>query len=275
MSSIRWVFNALKWEPTEQEFLKASSCLQIEEKNRIGKFLHKKDVKASLAGRLMIRKFIHETTGLPYDSIEISRDINNKPYFNIKNYAVPVSFNVSHQGFYAVLVGEVGIKTVGVDVMKLEYKGGKPLDHYFHIMKKNFTDTEWKKIENSSDNHKINLFCRNWALKESYLKAIGKGLTVNLRSLCFKINSELQENVYTTDTNLYINNQKQNWVFQETLIDSLHCVAIALERETYNDKQLSNSPLFQELSPADLLKNAIPILPEDLTFCKEYFLKNA
>ncbi|XP_023248069.1 L-aminoadipate-semialdehyde dehydrogenase-phosphopantetheinyl transferase [Copidosoma floridanum] len=107
MSSTRWAFNISKWEPSKQEFLLASSCLQIEEKNRLDKFVFKKDVKATLAGRLMIRKFIFQNTGRPYNSIIISRESNNKPVYKMSDTCT-VSFNVSHHGSFTVLAGEVG-----------------------------------------------------------------------------------------------------------------------------------------------------------------------
>jgi 4'-phosphopantetheinyl transferase len=277
MTSIRWAFNTSRWEPSESEFLLASSCLQIEEKNRIDKLFFKKDVKASLIGRLMIRKFIYEATGIPYNSIKLSRDINNKPIYITDPEISIVNFNVSHHGSYTVLAGEIQQKNIGIDVMKLEYNGGKTVDEFFRIMKRNFSLSEWNKIKGTlqtSEQYKIINFCRNWALKESYVKAIGTGLTLNLKNINFDIISELQEDQIVTNTSLYINNKKQAWTFEESLLDPFHCVVVAVEQPN-NISQFLNSLIFKKLSFNQLLKNATPLLPKDFEYSKRYFLKDS
>lgn len=277
MPSIRWAFNFSKWEPTEKEFLLASSCLQLEEKERIGKFVYKKDAKASLVGRLLIKKFIHENSGIPYKSIKLTRDSNNKPIWNNENLNYPkLSFNISHQGSYAVLAGEIGNKLIGVDVMKLEYTGGKKLNEFFRLMNSNFTFNEWKNIKgfNISEDKQIINFCRHWALKESYVKALGVGITMDLSKIDFHINSELNNNKIINDTNLYINNVKENWIFEESLIDSNHCVSVALEKNKYDFNNSSNDLIFKNIDSNELLKNVNPYYKEDIDYCKKYFLKD-
>lgn len=276
MSSVRWAFNLSKWEPTEKEFLLASSCIQSDEKERIGRFVFKKDAKASLIGRLLIRKFISETTGVPYDSINISRDHNNKPVYNADNPSSVVSFNVSHHGSFTVLAGEIGDKKVGIDVMKFEYTGGKTLEEFFRIMNRNFSVSEWKKIKGTpqSTNHeKISTFCRNWALKESYVKALGIGITLDLQKISFQINSDLIENKVSLDTDLYINDEKQPWIFEESLLDSLHAVAVALEKDKNSEDSLKNNT-FKIMDLDELLKNAVALISQDLEYCKKFFLKD-
>jgi hypothetical protein len=53
-----------------------------------------------------------------------------------------ILFNVSHQGDLAVLAGVTGClpgHSLGVDVMKFEYSGGKTLSEFFRIMTRNFS----------------------------------------------------------------------------------------------------------------------------------------
>jgi phosphopantetheinyl transferase len=53
-----------------------------------------------------------------------------------------ILFNVSHQGDLAVLAGATGClpgHSLGVDVMKFEYSGGKTLSEFFRIMTRNFS----------------------------------------------------------------------------------------------------------------------------------------
>ncbi|KZC15060.1 L-aminoadipate-semialdehyde dehydrogenase-phosphopantetheinyl transferase [Dufourea novaeangliae] len=219
----------------------------------------------------MMRKFVNAYGSVPYNEIVFARDKCNKPI--LRDVSLGLSFNVSHQGDYTVLVGETRKMTLGVDVMKLEYTGGKELQEFFRIMNRNFTSSEWNEINDSSVNEfeQIRMFCRHWALKESYVKATGTGITVDLRSIDFKTNSELKQNSVTTDTILNINGIKQDWLFQETLLDSQHCVAVALQ-ENGKAPQMQNN-LFEMISSDKLFANTVPLFSEDSEYTEKYFKK--
>lgn len=269
--SIRWCFNFQKWNPSKQDLLKATSGIQIEEKERLDKFVFKEDFKSSLIGRLMMRKFVNETLQIPYNEIAFVRDEKGKPILKLpEGIQKNISFNVSHHGKFTVLAGEVGSNIIGTDVMKLEYTGGKTLSEFFRIMTRHFSPTEWATIKgcNTSD-EQIAMFCRHWSLKESYVKAVGVGITINLQDISFKINSgHLSQDDLVSNTELYIKNEKQDWVFQEMLIDKEHCVSVALpEGQKYENQ------LFQELTFQNLTLNLLPLLPEDEAYCERFFKK--
>ena len=272
-TSIRWAFNWSNWQPTEKELLKIVSYLQIEEKERIGKFVFRKDVKASLIGRLMMRKFVNEHTDIPYNEIVFARGKNNKP--TLENPGKSVSFNISHQGSFTVLAGENRNVKLGVDVMKLEYTGGKRLSEFFRLMDRNFSPREWAEIRGGTgtpESDQIAMFCRHWALKESYVKALGVGIVTDLRTIEFRTFSKLRENELVTDTSLYINEVRQNWFFQESLLDSEHCIAVALQN--INSIPSSNNVLFEKISIEKLLENAVSLIPLDPEYCRQYFAKS-
>ncbi|XP_070152982.1 L-aminoadipate-semialdehyde dehydrogenase-phosphopantetheinyl transferase [Polyergus mexicanus] len=273
-SAIRWAFNWKEWNPSKREFEYAISCLQNDEKIRLGKFVFRKDVRASLVGRLLMRKFVNEHTNLSYDKIVFVRNEHNKPV--LKDNSAVVSFNVSHQGSYTVLAGEIKDIRLGVDVMTLEYTGNKSVSEYFRIMNRNFSSAEWEEIGGSasekSETEQISMFCRHWALKESYVKALGVGIVVDLRSIDFRTNSELSQDSITTDTVLYIDGIKQNWLFEETLLDSQHCVAVALQ-ENDNSLRLHNT-VFKIINFDELISHAVPLFPLDPQYATQYFAKS-
>ncbi|XP_034948026.1 L-aminoadipate-semialdehyde dehydrogenase-phosphopantetheinyl transferase [Chelonus insularis] len=271
-TSARWSFNWSEWTPTEKEFQFAVACLQLDEKERIGRFVFKKDVKASLIGRLMMKKFINEYANIPYNEILLTKDENNRPM--LQHPSQLVDFNVSHQGNYTVFAGELGNLKIGVDVMKREYSGGKSLSEFFRIMNRNFTINEWTEIKGppgTSESEQIAMFVRHWALKESYSKALGCGITVDLDSLDFRTTSKLKEQEVIDDTVLEIKGVLQDWIFEETLIDSEHCVAVTLPK---NIKSESRKKTFERLDFNQLMANAVPIFECDRDFCKSYFSKD-
>ncbi|KAG5328065.1 ADPPT transferase, partial [Acromyrmex charruanus] len=273
-SAIRWAFNWKEWNPSEREFEHATSCIQSDEKERLRKFIFRKDIRASLVGRLLMRKFVNEYAGLPYNTITFVRDEHNRPV--LKDNSTIIKFNVSHQGSYTVLAGEVRNVKIGVDVMTLDYKENKNVTNFFRLMSKHFSTAEWEEIKGSgkSEAEQMAMFYRHWALKESYVKALGVGIFVNLGSLDFRTNSELSEDLITTDTVLYVKGIKQNWLFEETLLDSRHCVAIALQ-ENDNLLQLCNKlSRFEIMNYGELMMHAIPLFPIDPQFTTQYFAKH-
>lgn len=267
-ASVRWAFNFSKWNPSHSDMLLASSCVQIEEKERLGRFYFRKDLKSSLIGRLMMRKFVCEMSGKKYNEIKFLRDDKGKPIlFEGDNYP-KLNFNVSHQGDYVVLAGECSSVNLGVDVMKLEYSGGKPLGEFFRLMDRHFSPQEWVTIKSSgTEKQQIAMFCRHWCLKECYVKAVGVGITINLQNISFKINTKfLDKNFIVNDTELYIKGIKLDWEFQEMLLDDQHCVAVALSNS-------STSIFFREIDFNELIEGCVPLLPADEQYCLNYFKK--
>ncbi|GLH10251.1 Neurexin-4, partial [Gryllus bimaculatus] len=255
--SARWAFNFSAWHPTESQLLLATSCLQPEEKERIGRFVYKKDAKASLIGRLFLRKYVGDLVG-DYSSVKFERDEKGKPYLIDKSLQDSLSFNVSHQGNFTVLAGEVG-KLVGVDVMKIEYSGGRSLSDFFRLMTRHFSPEEWVTIKGyygTSEREKLAMFCRHWCLKESYVKAIGSGITVDLQKISFRIHTRmLSANAVVADTKLFVDgNEKSEWHFEEMLLDSEHCVSVAW-KDVLPKSSASIQPTFQFLSFEDLVQN--------------------
>lgn len=270
-SAIRWAFNWKEWNPSEREFEHTISCIQSDEKERLKRFVFRKDVRASLVGRLLMRKFVNEYADLPYDKITFVRDERNRPI--LKDNSTVVSFNVSHQGSYTVLAGEIRNVKIGVDVMTLDYNEDKSISNFFRLMNKHFSTAEWEEIRgpDKSEAEQMSMFYRHWALKESYVKALGVGVFADLGSIDFRTNSELSENSVTTDTVLYVKGIKQNWLFEETLLDSRHCVAVALQ-ENDNSLRSCNTP-FEVMNYDKLMAHAIPLFPIDPQYMTQYFAK--
>lgn len=273
-SRVRWYFNFSSWNPTGGELLSATSCIQSEEKERLARFAFKKDFKASLVGRLLMRKFVNEFAGIPYSEIQFVRDERGKPgvKYPSEGNLRKVSFNVSHHGDLCVLAGEMGDILLGVDVMKFEKQRHQNLQEYFRLMNRQFAPAEWDKIRAEPDeSSQLEMYYRHWCLKESYVKALGLGLTVNFRSLCFKVGSGcLKENEVTRTTKLEVEDKVLGWIFEENLLGKNHCVAVALEEKNSDCENCT----FELLNFSELMLNSSPVIDEDDDYCKDYFLKS-
>ncbi|XP_020615711.1 L-aminoadipate-semialdehyde dehydrogenase-phosphopantetheinyl transferase-like isoform X1 [Orbicella faveolata] len=269
MEGVRLAFKFGAWKPTRQEWLLGISCVQSEEKDRIMKFVFKKDAKSALIGRLLMRKVISEFTQLPYNEVILKRTEKGKPYLandslepSLRNF----SFNISHQGDFTVLAAEPLVQ-VGVDVMKTTYPGSSTVPGFFNTMRKQFTSYEWQTIKSQTTEWKqLEMFYRHWCLKESYVKATGVGIGHDLQAVEFQINTnELSPQALTCDTQFFLDeNEMDEWRFEETKLDDWHQVAVALgPSRTINEEKSFRISKFKELQFADIVSSAIPLFPEE------------
>lgn len=282
----RWALDFKSWKPTLHELMAAVSLIQPEEKRRIAGFVFQEDFKGSLAGRLLMRHFVKCALCVDNHQIKLARDERNKPYLSeiegMSNWPDKViDFNVSHQGSYACLAGYVGNKAtaltsplrLGVDVMKIEYSGGKPLNEFFRLMTRNFSTNEWAYIKSfQTETNQLQAFMRNWCLKESYVKNVGIGITMNLQKLDFQFNTtEVKPNEIVTDTKLKLNGELlTDFTFEESFIDHEHCVAVSLHNSNANYK----SEKFQLIKFEELIGSATPLSAPDENYCLEILKKD-
>lgn len=285
--NVRWAFDLRAWRCTLNDLELATTCIQPEEKERLARFIYLDDFKASIIGRLLMRQFIKSCLPeLDYNTIHLERDSLGKPFFqpNCKQQLAHIDFNVSHHERYAVLAGsftknfnENTRQQTGVDVMKMEYSGGKSLSEFFRLMQRQFTPNEWKFIKSRSDEQmQTAAFMRHWCLKESYVKNIGVGITIDLQSIDFQLSTEqLLKNKIIRDTVVSIDGEPlNNWVFEESLLDDDHCVAVAVQKPMQKYYELpQNDLLFEMIDFERLMQDTKPLLPVDTEYCQKIHAK--
>ncbi|XP_064412894.1 L-aminoadipate-semialdehyde dehydrogenase-phosphopantetheinyl transferase [Latimeria chalumnae] len=286
MGSVRWAFRYVSWSPSRAEWLLTARCVQCEERDRIGHFVFVKDAKAAMAGRLLIRKAIAEKLKIPWNEVLLRRTVKGKPFLvNSIPTNVHFSFNVSHQGDYAVLAADP-IRQVGIDVMKTDLPGSSTIPDFFRIMSRQFTEHEWKVIKSiGSEWAQLDMFYRHWALKESYIKAIGVGVGFNLQRIEFHVLPLHLKvgRVYKETTMLLDGEDDEEWSFEETMLDSNHHVAVALGKPDGLHQQHSDVfsiednehdvPQFTTLMFHDLVSSAIPLAQEDPVYWENFLAK--
>ncbi|XP_003385372.1 PREDICTED: L-aminoadipate-semialdehyde dehydrogenase-phosphopantetheinyl transferase-like [Amphimedon queenslandica] len=236
-AGLRWYVSLSRWKTITEDWNVAMSLIQPEESERINQFVFKEDASLSLIGRLLLRAGTAKRTGATNNEINFDRTERGKPYLVEPSLGgCGLDLNVSHQGDYAVLAGEEGMR-VGVDVMDCTRpRGIASLDQFFTTMRRQFTEREWHQIRSpSSEEDKLKLFYRFWCLKESYIKATGIGLSHGLQRLEFTLDPSSPwkygaDTPSCSSTVLSVDGIEQTqWSFEESFIDRKHCVAVAIE----------------------------------------------
>lgn len=141
---------------------------------------------------------------------EILRDEMGKPYFKDAS----LHFNVSHSGEYLAIA--VSDSTVGIDIQE----------------PKSIKDGMYRKVVQPEEAMLIgedrqNDFLRLWTLKESFVKAEGKGLRISLKDYYFKYENEQYFVIY--------HGQKMPWTFniEETLVGGYFISVCGLEESIH------------------------------------------
>lgn len=234
-----------------------------------------------------------ERIGVPWSEIQLGRSPRGKPYLVLPEATTtptpPLgrevlrwSFNVSHQGEYAVLAAEQGLQ-VGVDVMKTTMPGSSSVSEFFRIMTRQFTEYEWSVIQShGSERQQLAAFYRHWTLKESFIKAIGTGLGFNLQRAEFHLSPQpITEGQVQRRTVLHLDEEEEEedtWMFEESLLDADHHVAVALGLQS---QPLAGAPspsappptAFTHLTFSDLIALATPLTEEDPAYWDSFHSK--
>jgi len=234
----RWAFSlkaALENDHLERNYRKAIQCVTEEDYRKVSCYRHKDDSLACLAGRLFLRQAVKRLTGTPWHLIEFGRTEKGKPYL-ISPEDVNTGLNVSHQGDYAVFASSCS-GSVGVDVMRLDMcRGNKTADEYINSMAKSASADELKNMRGqATEQMKMTVFYRYWCLKEAVLKATGEGLVNDLSRYDFRIDpsERYRPGCFLTSTTVLLDGRLQNqWLFEESFVDSTHSVAVCREKST-------------------------------------------
>ena len=269
-----------KWSPTEREWGLAMALIQAEERQRIAKFRYRVDMVSSLVGRLMLRSLAVSVLALRNTEAQFERTERGKPVLthNTRGW----DYNVSHAGDWVVLAAAEEAR-LGVDVMRTRDSRVERLEEFFRLMRRQFTEQEWVTInggKEDSDETRLERFFRHWTLKESYVKAVGTGLNIDLRTLNFKLSEPSVECQVISSTKLEVDEEITSWLFEESILDKEHAVSVAVDGsspvriDAVKFEVLNIDQIFElmSLNQADNLDEQLlrPVDPCDFaTFCSK------
>lgn len=140
-----------------------------ETRNKLMDYKNAKVRREKLTGESMLRILLQRIGGQPAKSWKVVRGECGKPY--LTGTPVPLFFNLSHSGDYVVCA--IGDREMGVDIQKLGQGKLEVARRFFH-------PEEIRELEKWTGREQRDLFYRFWAIKESFLKYTGQGLSASL-----------------------------------------------------------------------------------------------
>lgn len=196
---------------SDKQWNKLMVVLSISERNKIYRFKKKSDAEISLLSRYLLRSILSSYIGIKPCELILATNKYGRPilkYPRIKN----LDFNISHSGEWIVL-GISHNSRVGIDIEKI-----LPID--ITIAKNYFTNQELRYLH-SQKGFELENFYKIWTLKESFIKAIGDGLSYSLKDLYFKFNKDNRIQIKTKKN-------KGKWHFKMYNIDSDYKLAFCM-----------------------------------------------
>jgi 4'-phosphopantetheinyl transferase len=155
------------------------SRMPEEQRVMYGQYVETKGGRRNLLGNLLVRNVISNKMRIKCHAIDIVRDKYGKPFHcNAPSNMPRVNFNVSHSGQWIVCA--FSDCPVGVDVQRI-----RPID--CDIARRIYSKEEYQKLQSKSREEKLSYFYELWTFKESYIKAVGMGLSIPLNSFTVEI----------------------------------------------------------------------------------------
>ena len=132
----------------------------------------------TVAGELLARYSVGQYLGKPDQEINLVFGEKGKPHIgNLEN----THYNISHSGHYVVCA--VASNEIGIDVERVRKVN-------LRIAERFFSAPEILDLMSRKEENRMHYFITLWTIKESYLKAIGRGLTQHLNSFTISKNGD-------------------------------------------------------------------------------------
>ncbi len=158
------------------------AMVSAERKARAERFLRFEDSCRSVIAEALLVYTLRHVAGLELSKVTLAENQWKKPVIQEHD---DVHFNITHSGKWVMCI--VDAFEAGIDVEKV-----KRVD--FGIVQRFFSIREQELFNRcTTDEERLNCFSTLWVLKESYIKAIGRGLNCPLDS--FSVIPDVHNNV--------------------------------------------------------------------------------
>ncbi|KAG0045194.1 hypothetical protein BGZ83_009568 [Gryganskiella cystojenkinii] len=250
------------------------------------------DMRRALVGRLMVHAFFTAHHGCQWEDLAFDCSQSPSPVLIAPEHLTSVSFKISHHGDWVILVGEIleeqgqesaggshsPVHRLGVDVVDFQSPGHDltSFEAFSASFQDQFTTKEMNFMAEAGEGSdsgdsasepmgdcQLRRFYRLWCLKESIVKALDVGIDFNLKSIEFTIQDPEETQTPILSTVIEVHEPKpellpeEGWSFEEALLDSDHCYAIAAQTGEPATAIMDGSEI-KRFDWKELLRDAVP-----------------
>lgn len=170
--------------------------------------------KQTIPSEKIVKKILSNELGIPCQNIKIRRHPYGKPFLENKARHFSISFSKN------MLLMATDQTPIGADI---EYT--KKINDIDSLIN-HFSPDEKIPIYQLENSEKLKAFYKLWVLKESYIKAIGKGLSSPLDSFYIKVEEKNASLIYANEKDL-------RWKFKIYSVSDGYISAICARNNTF------------------------------------------
>ena len=206
--------------PDARHLAHASTLLSNAEKKRCAEFHFEKHRAEYLLSHAMVRLALSEYAPVRPEEWQFLTGEKGKPEIAGPELDTPLWFNLSHTGGLVVCVAG-RVRQLGVDVENMSRKTS-----HQELARRFFALAEYEYLRTLPPNLQREAFFRIWTLKEAYIKADGRGLSIPLDSFHFRFSAGTPAEVTLEST---AESDPSAWCFFEFQPGPDHRISIAVK----------------------------------------------
>lgn len=210
----------------KDDFHKLLGFVSDQKKERIRRFHRFEDSLSCLLGDVLARYAICKRFGIRNRELVFGTNDYGKPILLEPN---GIDFNISHSENWVVCA--VDNNNVGLDIENI-----KPID--FKIAERFFSRDEYISLISQPAQIKLKYFYMIWTLKESFIKAEGRGLSIPLNSFTIRIESK---NICAI-----MDNKVREYNFYHSFLNNKTSYAICTQSSSIGENTYRNIECFLE-----------------------------
>ncbi|SDF60323.1 4'-phosphopantetheinyl transferase [Fontibacillus panacisegetis] len=192
--------------------LQLITALPVEKQRRIKRFVHVEDAVRTLSADILSRLLLCDQLGIKNSELFFTSNQNGKPLLQGLD---DLHFNNSHSGRW--VLSAISDYPVGIDVERI-----RELD--LDLARHCFSEKEYHDLNDLPDDQtKLDYFYDLWTLKESYIKAVGLGLSMPLSSFTIRKTKDMIQ--------LQTSNTFNHCFFKQYTIDNNYKISLCAQRE--------------------------------------------
>jgi 4'-phosphopantetheinyl transferase len=197
-------------------FWKLLTKVSDEKRERVKKFARPDDAKRVLLADILVRSVIASELKVNSKAIEFNANKYGKP---LLKRDCGLHFNISHSEDWIVCA--VDNEPIGIDIEKL-----RPVE--LEIAEQFFAEEEYKILISKNPEDQQHFFFDLWTLKESYIKAVGRGLSMPLNSFTV---SFLEKGEIVVKSG----NKLANWALKQYDLDPEYRMSVCAVHQAFPD----------------------------------------
>jgi 4'-phosphopantetheinyl transferase len=197
------------------------SFLSCDEMERCSGFYFDKHRHQFLVARALVRCVLSQyERQVPPQAWRFVRNSYGKPYIDNPEVSRVIHFNLSHTDGWIVLAVTLD-NEVGVDVERIDRSKG-----ILDLADRYFSPIESEELRALPPSDRVDRFFDLWTLKESYIKACGKGLTIPLHMFTYRFPRNTSIDISFAPE---FDDRSDGWRFWQFQPDAEHKVAVAVK----------------------------------------------